>query len=397
MSDMTKATTPDGARAPQAARRTEGRAAASPAHTRLDALQSLVEDSPPVQRMKALGDGAAPVQRESVIDEANRGYTHKSELSPQGMADSLTTEVQEFADLRGAADAETQEQFGKPLGYKTTPKGQVATSAHFKEGQAYFARNAALGQTLSNIIFETANAAQSGRFAQVESDYNSGALLTKAPTDYGVTDLPADLADEYRLGDGATRRSLLQERMEYDSLMMSAPAIRATFAKLTDETARVPFDLMIDFLDMDFAAYYEARGKAHRSLVENAIRAAEAKEPSWWQRICYLTTACVEARGLSDDCAELRVLRAFRDGYMMDRLDGPKMIVAYYDRAPAILSALKARPDAADRLEGIYATITTCVALIEAGAFSTALARYRRMVEELEEDLLPPADAPTPG
>ena len=38
---------------------------------------------------------------------------------------------------------------------------------------------------------------------------------------------------------------------------------------------------------------------------------------------CYLTTACVAARGLPDTCAELQTLRAFRDGILTRRPGGP--------------------------------------------------------------------------
>ena len=37
---------------------------------------------------------------------------------------------------------------------------------------------------------------------------------------------------------------------------------------------------------------------------------------------CFLTSACVAARGLPDDCAELTALRAFRDGYVRSQPEG---------------------------------------------------------------------------
>ena len=44
---------------------------------------------------------------------------------------------------------------------------------------------------------------------------------------------------------------------------------------------------------------------------------------------CFLTSACTEARGLPDDCHELTVLRAFRDGYLRSQ---PEPCVAMIER-----------------------------------------------------------------
>ena len=41
---------------------------------------------------------------------------------------------------------------------------------------------------------------------------------------------------------------------------------------------------------------------------------------------CYLTTACVAARGLPDTCIELQTLRAFRDGVLARQPGGREEI-----------------------------------------------------------------------
>lgn len=50
---------------------------------------------------------------------------------------------------------------------------------------------------------------------------------------------------------------------------------------------------------------------------------------------CFFTTACVEARGLPDDCEALETLRAFRDACLANRPDGREAIAEYYRMAPA--------------------------------------------------------------
>lgn len=83
---------------------------------------------------------------------------------------------------------------------------------------------------------------------------------------------------------------------------------------------------------------------------------------------CYLTTACVRARGLADDCRELNTLRRFRDGYLRSRADGEAEIAAYYEIAPKIVKAVNARPDADSIWDRVYAEmIAPCLALIGEG------------------------------
>ena len=49
---------------------------------------------------------------------------------------------------------------------------------------------------------------------------------------------------------------------------------------------------------------------------------------------CYITSACVRARGLPDDCLEMETLRAFRDGYLASQPGGREDIEEYYAKAP---------------------------------------------------------------
>lgn len=45
---------------------------------------------------------------------------------------------------------------------------------------------------------------------------------------------------------------------------------------------------------------------------------------------CYLTTACVEAKGLPDDCEELTILRDFRDHWLKKQPGGAEEIAEYH-------------------------------------------------------------------
>jgi len=103
---------------------------------------------------------------------------------------------------------------------------------------------------------------------------------------------------------------------------------------------------------------------------------------------CFLTTACVEARGLPDDCKELTVLRGFRDGFLMQTEERRAMICRYYELAPAIVAGIHQSETAAQQWESIYRIITKCVRLIEQQKFNNALRLYKSMVEQLTQRII---------
>jgi len=99
---------------------------------------------------------------------------------------------------------------------------------------------------------------------------------------------------------------------------------------------------------------------------------------------CFLTSACVEAKGLPDDCYELTVLRKFRDEYMANLDCGKCEINHYYHVAPAIVEKIKAT--APEMFGKIYEELVApCVKMIEEANMDGAHVLYRNYVLELEE------------
>ena len=99
--------------------------------------------------------------------------------------------------------------------------------------------------------------------------------------------------------------------------------------------------------------------------------AAEKAESS--RSGCYLTTACVEAMGLPDDCRELTVLRNFRDHWLKEQATGPAEIAEYYEIAPRIVERIQRSEERMELLKGIYnEMITPCVDDIQAGNYEMA-------------------------
>ena len=94
---------------------------------------------------------------------------------------------------------------------------------------------------------------------------------------------------------------------------------------------------------------------------------------------CYLTTACIEAMQLPDDCYELQTLRKFRDDFVAQMPDGRKMIEEYYETAPEIVIAINAKGNGNEIFKGLFSEINDIVLLIEDGKSAEAVLAYRNL------------------
>ncbi|MBU2616237.1 MAG: hypothetical protein KKC19_03980 [Nanoarchaeota archaeon] len=104
---------------------------------------------------------------------------------------------------------------------------------------------------------------------------------------------------------------------------------------------------------------------------------------------CYITTACVGAKDLPDDCLELQTLRNFRDGYLANQLEGSSLIQAYYSSAPNIVKAINREPNAQDIFAEIFdRDIATAVRMILEGNNEGALKHYMDTVMRMRNRFL---------
>ena len=101
---------------------------------------------------------------------------------------------------------------------------------------------------------------------------------------------------------------------------------------------------------------------------------------------CFLSTACVEHAGLSDDCHELTVLRHFRDNYVQALSNGPALISEYYTNAPRILATIAISPESDSLLASTFATIQQAVERIESDQPAMAFAIYSNLFEHLKHN-----------
>lgn len=104
---------------------------------------------------------------------------------------------------------------------------------------------------------------------------------------------------------------------------------------------------------------------------------------------CYLTSACVEAMGLCDNCFELTTLRDFRDNWLSKQTGGPEEIAEYYRIAPSIVDRIHSSENSLQTLKGLFDDLVRpCVELIQSGKNEAAHRLYRTTTEELKKRYL---------
>lgn len=101
---------------------------------------------------------------------------------------------------------------------------------------------------------------------------------------------------------------------------------------------------------------------------------------------CFITTACIESRGLPVDCYELETLRKFRDNWVSKHENGPAEIKIYYDIAPKIVEKLNHLPNSKEIYEKIYQEVVIkCVQFIEEGKENDAYSLYKNASFDLKK------------
>jgi len=99
---------------------------------------------------------------------------------------------------------------------------------------------------------------------------------------------------------------------------------------------------------------------------------------------CFITTACVHARALPDDCTELQTLRSLRELHMRTNDEGQALIDGYKKVGPQIVQAI----NRLDNKKEIYAymydqMIVPAVQLVKAGQYAEAINYYKAFVKGL--------------
>ncbi len=100
---------------------------------------------------------------------------------------------------------------------------------------------------------------------------------------------------------------------------------------------------------------------------------------------CYLTTTCIMAKGLSDNCLELTILRRFRDKVLLPTPEGRKAVKEYYRVAPEIVQAIEEQEDVQNIWQATYRDIRHAISLILSRDFEGAFKHYKQMTSKLKD------------
>ncbi len=101
---------------------------------------------------------------------------------------------------------------------------------------------------------------------------------------------------------------------------------------------------------------------------------------------CFITTACVQERGLADDCNELNTLRFLREDFMRHTPQGKRLLEEYLSLGPAVVQAIGALENRSKIYDYLYQhMILPSVALIKAGKYQEAVDWYEGFSVELKK------------
>lgn len=102
---------------------------------------------------------------------------------------------------------------------------------------------------------------------------------------------------------------------------------------------------------------------------------------------CFLTTACVRAKNLPDNCDELVTLRNFRDDYVYSLQNGNRILMEYYSIAPRIVDYIDRQSNAEERYECLYnELIVPAKKLIENDDYEGAFSLYSSIFTSLKNE-----------
>lgn len=151
----------------------------------------------------------------------------------------------------------------------------------------------------------------------------------------------------------------------------------------------------LNVADSGLGDNYATRIRAVRDVYREELQAQQQQAQQAAQAAgekcdcCYITTACVEAMGLPDDCEELTLLRRFRDTYLAQKKNGGQLIDLYYRYSPEIVAAIRRRDDEEDILKRLYGVIRSCVDAIRRQDYEFTYRTYCKMVIELKDEFIP--------
>lgn len=203
------------------------------------------------------------------------------------------------------------------------------------------------------------------------------------------TDKPEELDSIYRQIAGAfvedQKRAIEQLRKKNDKFSMQMdknmfmviyvlPSIKEIRDSKADELAEV------------------ICGEWRKAFKDSNISAADYDSiaQGFKRKLCYVTTAVCRNLNKGEDCEELRIIKAFRDGYLSSTKEGLALIDEYYDIAPTLVKRIAKDSDAREKYIWLWNTyLAPCVEYIRNGQPENCKETYCSMMEVLRKEYMP--------
>lgn len=100
---------------------------------------------------------------------------------------------------------------------------------------------------------------------------------------------------------------------------------------------------------------------------------------------CFISTVVCDYLGKDDNCAELQMLRNYRDSWLRNQPDGQKLIAEYYNQAPLLVSKLQLSQDYETHCQYLWDHyLNPCFKLIEDEDFDECKNLYMAMYQYLK-------------
>ena len=127
---------------------------------------------------------------------------------------------------------------------------------------------------------------------------------------------------------------------------------------------------------------------------ERAARVKRFNDPTQYEDYdthleCYVTTACIRAAHLPDNCWELEAMRELRGKYVAHLPDGPGLIREYDETSPALVRAIDQRPNSRQIWRSVYDQMIVPIAkLVRQNNYQEAFDQYSRKFQKLSGSFL---------
>ena len=177
---------------------------------------------------------------------------------------------------------------------------------------------------------------------------------------------------------GAAKDAETIENIEWNGVIIQSDIMRAS--KKMNHVKKTPYADKVDHQGWDNFDNY-ANEQIKRGHTGNYTDRFD--DPPKAQN-CFLTSACVSALGLPDDCEELTTLRTFRDNYILSLPGGPELVQEYYEVAPEVVKRIYENKESERILGSLYdELVVPSVRLIRNGEYQEALIHYQSWVARL--------------